>query len=114
VVLATRGNEEKGPACANQTLAVRTGQAQDYLSDVLHAIEEANQVLPGEIVNDQSNRCGDGEGVSGEAGRGARKNARVDDAPRRFRQKDGELDSPQHALEWLPSRGAARRVGRPS
>jgi len=87
--LARRGNEEKGRACANQTLAVRTGRALEYLSDVLHAIEKANEVLPGKVVEVQHDRRGDREGVRGEAGRGAKKNARADDAPGRFRQKDG-------------------------
>jgi len=80
--LARRGNEEKGRACANQTLAVRTGRALEYLSDVLQAIEKANEVLPGKVVEVQHDR-------RGEAGRGAKKNARADDAPGRFRQKDG-------------------------
>jgi hypothetical protein len=34
--------------------------------------------------------------------RGAKKNARADDAPGRFRLKISQLNSPLHILEWLP------------
>src|SRR6266550_3562599 len=97
---AWRGNHEKGVACADQTLSVRTGQALQASSDLLNSIEEADQVFPGEVVDEQRDGCGDREGVRGEAGNGEAQKTRDNDTERREQngqesavEADGELQA---------------------
>src|SRR5260370_6324564 len=66
--LARRGNHEKVLACADQTLSARTGQALQASCDVLNSIEEADQVFPGEVVDEQSDGGCNQKSVRGNGG----------------------------------------------
>src|SRR5260370_20567937 len=68
--LARRGNPEKVLACVDQTLSARTGQALQASCDVLNSIEEADQVFPGKVVDEQSDGGCNQKSVSSNGGGG--------------------------------------------
>src|SRR6266571_6069793 len=93
----------KGTGCADQTLSVWTGQALPASSDPLNSIAQADEVFPGEVVDQQSNRCGDRKGVRGEAGNGEVHKTGDHDTERREQNQqqraveaDGELQARAH------------------
>src|SRR5260370_27071467 len=81
--LARRGNHEKVLACADQTLSARTGQALQASCDVLNSIEEADQVFPGEVVDEQSDGGCNQKSVRGNGGGGEIQKTREYDTKRR-------------------------------
>src|SRR5260370_33745049 len=99
--LARRGNHEKVLACADQTLSARTGQALQASCDVLNSIEEADQVFPGEVVDEQSDGgCNQKRGRSN-GGRGGNSKTRQKEnkrggADRQGRGSGGTRDVVQH------------------
>src|SRR6266567_8725236 len=74
-------------------LSVRTGRALRQSSDSLDTIEEADQVFPGEVVDEERDRRGDGEEVRDEGGDGKVQKASDNDAERR------EQDWQERAVE---------------
>src|SRR5260370_14129362 len=88
----------KGAACANQTLAVRPGRAPRLSSDVLNSIEEADEVFPGEVVDDQTDGSGDRKSMGEKVRDWKIQKASNDDTERREQnwqertvQADGQL-----------------------
>src|SRR6266700_598452 len=74
-------------------LSVRTGRALRQSSDSLDTIEEADQVFPGEVVDEERDRRGDGEEVRDEGGDGKVQKASDNHAKRR------EQDWQERAVE---------------
>src|SRR5216684_228961 len=99
--LARRGNPEKVLACADQTLSARTGQALQASCDVLNSIEEADQVFPGKVVDEQSDGGCNQKSVSSNGGDGKIQKTREYDTKRR------QQDRQERAVEaegQLPTR----------
>src|SRR6266850_4802909 len=71
---------------SNTVRADRSGAQAS--SDLLNSIEEADQVFPGEVVHEQRDRCGDWEGVRGEAGNGEVQKTRDNDPE--WREQNGQ------------------------
>ena len=53
----------KTAACANQTLSVGTGRAQQASSNLLNSIQKADQIFPRKVVDEQPDGRGDRKSV---------------------------------------------------
>src|SRR5260370_42501845 len=104
--LARRGNPEKVLACVDQTLSARTGQALQASCDVLNSIEEADQVFPGKVVDEQSDGgCNQKSVSSNGGGRGIHKT-------RGYKNKRGQQKRQERAGEAkreLPTGGGRQQ-----
>src|SRR4029077_6993263 len=77
-----------------------TGEVLGDSSNLLHPIQEANEIFPREVVDEQSDGRGDEEVVRGNAGNGKVQKARDNDSERseqngqeRAEEADGELQA---------------------